>query len=224
MPYVIASEAIANALKAEGYNEVPLRECHVLDQQFKLGVNIRFFIDKNDSLQEINVWQTRDLSNADVVYFSFAGHLGEKAPIKLKIEEGRSLCSLFRAMVAPGSASFQNYLTLWTKGGGIFGKPIVAALVYHCPVARTVSGSYSTYYDDQGVLHTRPPPKEDGPSKLKVLGGTVLLVSVAGLLYLLWKKNRDMKRKKENKIQLLNAIADTLPDEPKSAPKSQKKK
>lgn len=211
MPYVVASEAITSALQTEGYKNVPLHECHVLNQKFKLGENIRFFIDKNDTLEEVNVWPTRNLAGEDIAYFSFAGRIGEKSPIKVRIEEGRSLCSFFRAIVAPGVQSlqtFQDYLTLWTKGGGLFGKPIVAALVYHCPVrSRTVSsGDSDTDGNGTGNKTT---------TKSGILGGTAVLVTIAGLAYWLWKKTRDKKRKQEQAAQMLNAFVNTLPDRSK---------
>jgi hypothetical protein len=218
MPYVVASEAITAALETEGYKNVPLHECHVLNQKFKLGENIRFFIDKNDTLEEVNVWPARNLVGEDIAYFSFAGRIGEQSPIKVRIEEGRSLCSLFRAIVAPSVQSlqtFQDYLTLWTKGGGLFGKPIVAALVYHCPVrSRTVSGAASKESKPDGI------PGTEKKSNSGILGGTAVLVTIAGLAYWLWKKNRDKKRKQEQTAQLLNAVVNTLPDVPKSKKKN----
>jgi LPXTG-motif cell wall-anchored protein len=220
MPYVVASEAITNALQTEGYKNVPLHECYVLNQKFKLGENIRFFIDKNDTLEEVNVWPTRNLTGADIAYFSFAGRVGEKAPIKVQIEEGRSLCSLFRAIVAPGVQSlqtFQDYLTLWTKGGGLFGKPLVAALVYHCPVkSRTVSGAVEKTVQEQ----KNPTGNDENTSNSSILGGTAVLVTIAGLAYWLWKKNRDKKRKQEQNTELLAALAKSLPNGPNSKKKN----
>jgi len=246
MTYVLASQSITNALQKAGYKNVPLRECDVLDQQFELGKNISFYIDKDKSLQEVNVWLTKDRSSNEVAFFSISGRLGKNAPITLDVAQTRSLCSLFEAIVGPEMGSFRDYLTLWTKGGGLFGKPMVAALVYHCPVARsrTVSGTYTTggkintddYGNPTGLEEesmAQTPSKESGSSK--VLGGVVVLVTIAGLAYWLWKKNRDKKRAQEEQeqeqkrkqtqeknIQLFNAIADSLPDVPKSATKGKK--
>lgn len=198
MTTVVVSDAIMQALTSNGYQRVTLENCQLLNNKYQLGKNMQFYIDRQQQLQEVEVWRVKNASNAEVVYYSVNGVLGDKAPVT--VADNGSLCTFFRDLISPNSKNFQDYLTLWTRGGGLFGGPLLAALVYHCPAERTVSGANEKEVAPAAANRTRP------------LRGGIAILTVAGIVWYLWKKNRDRKRKEQENlaqsVALLNAAAE----------------
>lgn len=199
MTTVVVSDAIMQTLTSNGYQKVTLDNCQLLNNKYQLGKNMQFYIDRQQQLQEVEVWRVKNASNAEVVYYSVNRVLGDKAPVT--VADNGSLCTFFRDLIAPNSKNFQDYLTLWTRGGGLFGGPLLAALVYHCPVERTVSGANAQGEEGQPTAN-----------KTKPMIGGIAILTVAGIVWYLWKKNRDRKRKEQENlaqsVALLNAAAE----------------
>jgi len=201
MSTVVVSEAIVAALGSSGYQRTTLEQCYLLSGKYQLGKNMQFYIDKNQQLKEVEVWRAKDLQNKEVVYYSVGGLLGDRSPVTVR--DDSSLCTLFKELIDPESRSFQDYLTLWTRGGGLFQGPLMAALVYHCPPDRTVSGS-----------KIDPTAKKKNKRRFdgRFLMAGLAILTVTGIVAYLWKKTRDRKKQQEQGlaegIALLNAAAE----------------
>jgi hypothetical protein len=141
--------------------------------------------------------------------YTIGGQLGVKSPIKFNhSSKPMSLCSLFYVIVGPDLSEddFKKRLTLWQKGGGLFGGKRITALAYHCQKPRLASGGKEQRSEGGQVV------TEKGSKKGAMLGGAVVLLSVAALVYYLFKKRRDMKLKREieEKAQFINTVIETF--------------
>jgi hypothetical protein len=186
------------------YKKVGPADCEKLKDRSELGKNFKFFIEKSDG-------QVIDLDvNLSGFTLSYINKNSSKHTVQLSPSTLSSLCSVFELILSDGweikDTKVKEHLTLWQKDGGWFGSDSTA-LVYHEQPTQAVPTQASLYSPPVAV-----PPAKSGPA-LGVIGGTVLLLTVAGLAYFLLKRRRDLEKKKEmelvaTKAQVVNAAVE----------------
>lgn len=216
---IMGSPAVMGAFEDRGYKNVGFADCEILrNGEFIPGDNFEFIIVlPNDTLNTAEVWLVRDRGNEELVVYTIGGQLGAKSPVKFNHSSNRmSLCSLFYAIVAPdlSEENFKKRLTLWQKGGGLFGGKKITALAYHCQKQRLAAGGKEESRGKEEESRGNQVVPNKPSNKGAMLGGAVVLLSVAALVYYLFKKRRDAKLELEREItakaQLINTVVDTL--------------
>ena len=189
MAKVTVSDFAAAKLKNSQFTVVDKWNCELLNQKYKLDGNIYFYIDDQSNFKRVSLVHDKNQQGQDVVK-----SLIDKVPGKYShiLDNNHSLCTTFKGIIAPDSQDFNSHLTLWQrkKDGNV-------VLLYSGTLDETKSAA-------PPVRVTKKEPAKEELRKWGRLGTGVLVLSVAGLMLYLWKKNRDRKRKEEQ------ALADTI--------------
>lgn len=205
---VAVENDVVQKLNGMEYKKVGPADCTHLETLSELG-NFKFFIVKSDG-QVIGL--DAKMKGNNLTYLT---HTDVKLTQVLTQSDTSSLCSVFQFMLANGwninDQKVRDRLTLWKKDKGwLPWSSDSFALVYHEQPTQP-SGVVSAQAP-QYATQTSAPQVKSGPA-LGVLGGTVLLLTVAGLAYFLLKRRRDLEKKKgmelvATKAQVVNAVVE----------------
>lgn len=203
---VAVENVVVQKLNDMEYKKVGPADCAQLETLSELG-NFKFFIVKSDG-QVIGL--DAEIKENNLTYLTYAGVKRTHV-----LAHSSSLCSVFQFMLANGwnikDQKVKDRLTLWKKDKGwLPWSSDSFAFVYH--EQPTQPPGVVSAQAPQYATQTSAPQVKSGPA-LGVLGGTVLLLTVAGLAYFLLKRRRDLEKKKgmelvATKAQVVNAAVE----------------